>query len=667
MKTFTHEYSSKELLETFIKDNYILNYTGDLLVQVFTSVNTKEYIIYLKNELLIVLPNAKIIGTTTNGEISHNGSINHSTVISISIFDKTQLVTSLITNKSDSFQHGVEIIKELNTKPDLKLLITFTDGLNTNGEEYLNGISSINDTVVVSGGMAGDYSTFNETFVFTEKGITNNGAVAVGLYGNTLNIHTDYSFHWETVGKKHIVEKAVKNRIYRISGMTSVDFYKYYLGNDIEKLLPAIGIEFPLVLEVDGIKTARAVLSQHSDGSLSFAGNIEEGSQVQFGYGDVQLIIEKSLDNIKNIFNAPTESIFIYSCMARKALLKDDINLEILPLKEMAPISGFFSYGEFYHKLDCKHSNTKLLNQSMTILAISENDKTIGKISSNIFNTHKVKSNDLTLHRTQALSTLIKRTTKELEYLNENLNKRVKEEIDLNLEKDNMLTLLHTQAQLGSTLEMILHQWRQPISAITSTLSSIQVYKEAGILTDEMLDENIENVLSYTEHLNTTIEDFRDLFKVTDKNTKIPINELVTKSLTIIKPIVMENRINIDLNLDSSNIIHVPIGLMMQVILNIVKNAIDILKENRIKNPIITLNTFEDKNNNIIQIIDNGGGIPEDIMPNIFKKNFTTKDDEKGTGIGLHMSKKIIETKVNGSIEAISIDNKTIFTITIPN
>ena len=668
MKTFTHEYSSIELLETFIGDNYINNYNSDILIQVFTSKNNKEYILYLKDELLHFIPHAKIIGTTTNGEISQNGSINHSTVISISVLETTKIKTTIIDNQEDSFHKGTQIINKLNDEENLKLLITFTDGLNTNGEEYLNGISSINDTVIVSGGMAGDYSKFDETLVFTESGITNSGAVAAAFYGDSLNIHTDYSFNWETVGKTHIVEKAIKNRVYQISGMTTVDFYKHYLGDDIDKLLPAIGIEFPLVLEVDGIKTARAVLTKHDDGSLSFAGNIKEGSKIQFGHGDVQLIIEKGLESIKSIIQSPIESIFIYSCMARKALLKDDINLEILPLQKIAPISGYFAYGEFYRKTKCEHSSAKLLNQSMSLLAISESNRHIEKVDPNIFNEHIVESDDLSLHRTQAFSSLIKRTTKELEDLNENLHKRVEEEINLNLEKDNMLTLLHTQAQLGSTLEMILHQWRQPISAITSTLSSLQVYKDASILTDEILEQNINNVLEYTDHINTTIEDFRELFKSTDKNTNIKIDELVTKSLTIIKPILLENRINIDIKIDIDNIIYIPVGLMMQVILNIVKNAIDILNYTKTENPIISIRAYKEENNNIIQISDNGGGIPSEILPRIFNKNFTTKKSTDGTGIGLHMSKKIIETKIKGSLHAHNDnEDKAVFTITIPN
>jgi len=666
MKTFTHEYNSKRLLESFIDDNYINNYTGEILIQVFSSMNDKEYLLYLKDELLHFFPDAKIIGTTTNGEISQNGAIDHSTVLSISVFETTKIVTTMIDNQDDSFHKGIDIINELD-KDNLKLLITFIDGLNTNGEEYLNGISSINDNVIVSGAMAGDYSKYEETLVFTENGITNKGAVAAAFYNEKLHIHTNYSFNWETVGKTHIIEKAYKNRVYQISGMTALDFYKYYLGNDIEQILPAIAVEFPLVFELDDVKTARAVLSKHDDGSLSFAGNIEEGTKVQFGHGDVQLIIERGLENIKDILKSPIESIFIYSCIARKTLLQDDINLEILPLKKIAPISGFFAFGEFYHKANCEHSNAKLLNQSMSILTISENDREIDRIDPDLFNEHTIGEEDLTLHRTQAFSSLIKRTTKELEDLNENLHKKVQEEITLNLEKDNMLTLLHTQAQLGSTLEMILHQWRQPISAITSTLSSVEVYKDAEILTDEILEQNLNNIMEYTEHLNRTIEDFRDLFKNTDTNTDIKIDDLITKSLTIIKPILLENRINIDIKIDIDNVISIPVGLVMQVILNIVKNAIDILNQTKTDNPIITIKAYTQTDTNIIEISDNGGGIPSEVLPKIFEKSFTTKTESDGTGIGLHMSKKIIETKVKGSLKAHNDSaNRAVFTITIP-
>jgi len=666
MTTLTLEYKTSQNLDIFIKDNH-LKKDDNLLIQVFTSHNDKNYILTLIDSILLHLPNAKIIGSTTCGEISNRGSINNSTVISFSIFKQTRIETNLVSFNQSSFITGQDILSSFdNSSEDLKLLITFSDGLNTNGEEFLKGISSLNDKVVVSGGMAGDNSKFEETFVFTQDEITSKGAVAAALYNKNLNIYTDYSFNWETVGKKHLIEKSEKNRVYRIAGMTTVDFYKYYLGDDMGRLLPAIGIEFPLVIKREGLNVARAVLSKHDDGSLSFAGNIEEGSEVQFGHGDVQMIINKGLDNVKNIIDHPIESIFIYSCMARRALLENDINLEILPLRELAPISGFFTYGEFYHNCSNDGCSNQLLNQTMTIIGISEDTKIIDKITPNIFSHNPPKVDDINLHRTQALSILIEKTTKELEELNKNLEQRVDKEVAKNLEKDAILQVVQTQAQLGEMLEMIIHQWRQPLSAITSSVTSTQVYQETGILTDEILGDSLKNILTYSDHLNTTIEDFRDLFQIDNTSKTISLIDLIEKSLTIITPLIKTENIEVIKEFDSDSKVSVPVGLLMQVILNIVKNAIDILVEKKIEKPIIKFKTYIKKERIVIKIMDNAGGIPDDIIKKVFNKKFTTKADTHGTGIGLDMSKTIIENKIGGKLRVNNVGEWAVFNIKIP-
>ncbi|MEA3553404.1 MAG: FIST N-terminal domain-containing protein, partial [Campylobacterota bacterium] len=639
----------------------------NLLIQIFTSHNDKNYILTLIDNILLYLPNAKIIGSTTCGEISNRGSINNSTVISFSIFEQTRIETNLVSFNQSSYLTGQNLLSSFNnSNEDLKLLITFTDGLNTNGEEFLKGITSINENIVISGGMAGDNSKFEETFVFTQDEITSKGSVGAALYNKNLNIHTDYSFNWETVGKKHIIEKSEKNRVYKIAGMTTVDFYKYYLGDDIGRLLPAIGIEFPLVIKRDGINVARAVLSKHDDGSLSFAGNIKEGSEVQFGHGDVQMIINKGLENVKSIIDHPIESIFIYSCMARRALLKNDINLEILPLRELAPISGFFTYGEFYHNCSKDGCSNQLLNQTMTIIGISENTKIIDKITPNIFSNNPPKVDDINLHRTQALSILIERTTKELEELNKDLEQRVDKEVEKNLEKDTILQVVQTQAQLGEMLEMIIHQWRQPLSAITSSVTSTQVYKETGILTDDMLGDSLNNILTYSDHLNTTIEDFRNLFQIDNSSKTISLVDLIEKSLTIIMPLIKSENIKVIKEFDSDSKVAVPVGLLMQVILNIVKNAIDILIEKKIEKPIIKFKTYIKKDRIVIKIMDNAGGIPDDIIKKVFNKKFTTKADTHGTGIGLDMSKTIVENKIGGKLRVNNVAQWAVFNIKIP-
>ena len=352
--------------------------------------------------------------------------------------------------------------------------------------------------------------------------------------------------------------------------------------------------------------------------------------------------------------------------MARRALLQEDINLELLPLHEIAPISGFFTYGEFYHNCNNKNCNNQLLNQTMTLLAISESGIKNESVSPNIFSHNPPSVNDVALHRTQALSTLIEKTTKELEDLNNQLEMRVEKEVAKNIEKDTIMQMMQAQAQLGDMIEMILHQWRQPLSGISIATSSIQVCKMSDTLTDDALDKSLESILGYVSHLNDTINDFRDLFKTDINFTTILPSKLIDKALTVINPLLKNHSIELTIDLTDDSKITVPISLMMQVIINIVKNSIDILLEKDIKNPIIKFQAYIEKDMSIIKIIDNGGGIPVDILPKIFDKKFTTKGSTHGTGIGLDMSKTIIENKVGGKLTANNVDKCAVFTIEIP-
>jgi len=370
MKSFNTYYTDVAVLESFIKKHTIKD-SPSLLIQVFTAVNDIAFIETLLKNLTRLLPNAVIIGATTDGEIMDGKVSTHKTVLNFTRFEHTQLKADTVIHQKDGFFSGQYLAKSL-VQNDTKLIIAFVDGLHTNGEAFLKGMHSVHSEIVVAGGLAGDNATFTQTYVFTKEAIVTHGAVGVALNSARLNVYNDYSFNWRCIGKELTITKVEDNRVFMIDDKTAVDTYGHYLGDEVAEELPAVGIELPLITTRNGIKIARAVLAKHDDGSLSFAGNFNLGEKVQFGYGDSNDILDYSNVILTNVMQRPSEVIFVYSCMARRHFMPDLIETEVIPLQKIAPVAGFFTYGEFFTSKE-----KELLNQSMTVLSLSESDKAV--------------------------------------------------------------------------------------------------------------------------------------------------------------------------------------------------------------------------------------------------------------------------------------------------
>jgi nitrogen-specific signal transduction histidine kinase len=666
LELLNHLYSDKRKLTNFINRHPKLH-KENILLQIFTAQNDKEFIENLIQTIKKALPSIKIIGSTTSGEIYTKNVYDNTTVLSFSLFDKTKVHTYIEENKNNSFDLGKTLISNIKND-DTKVAICFGDGLFTNGEEFLNGISSKNEDIIISGGLASDYSKFENTFVFTENGITNNGAVLASLENKDLIVETKYNFNWDTLGLKHKITKSNKNRVYTIGDKTAVEFYKYYLGDKIESLLPSIGIEFPLIIvDEKNFNIARAVIKKHEDGSLSFAGNIKENSSIQLGFGNINKIIQESERSINEFENKKVEAIFIYSCMARHTLLQENSKIEIAPYQRIAKVSGFFTNGEFYR--DCKGNDCKnyLLNETMTILALSENKS----YEKNSFDT-KILINEhdqLEINRQEALSQFITRISSEMEYLNQNLQKRVDEKIKINKEQERLLQISNTHAEMGSMMEMILHQWRQPLNGILTATSGIQVSSELDILTKEELLKITNTIMDLTNYANETIEDFRSLFKNEEHNKQISPRDVVKKAKQVLKSILSKNNIKFNENYmcKEKKYLNIPAGQFLQVIIIILKNAIDAIMENAVAKPNISISVMASQGECIFFIEDNGGGIPQEIIDKIFNKRFSTKSKSHGTGIGLDICKTVVEKTLKGKITATNGKDGAIFCIRLPH
>lgn len=426
MKTLAYKYSNNKGLFEFIEKNNLWK-QKNVLIQVFSWIIDKDKILEIRESLKEKIPFCKIIWATTAWEIYKNNADINSIVISFSIFEKTKLKSLVVSweKVKTSSWIGKEIAKELVDK-DTKLLIVFWDWLNINWEDFIKWIQSVNNEVTISWGLAWDNSMFKETFVFDSENITSNWAVWVALNSKDLKVFTKKNFDFVWVWKYLTVTKAKWNVIYEIDWINATEVYWKYLWEEIAKKLPAVWIEFPLVIENNWEKVARAVLWKWEKWSLKFAWNVKTWDKVQFAFGNAQMILDSAWKLYDHFCEKNIESFFVYSCMARINLMPQLIHLEIEPLQKNAETVGFFTYWEFFHS----NNENNLFNQTMTIVWLSESnlEKKSGKFCDIEKNKLSPSSHSQTM---KALSHLINETTSELYLLNNKLNSSAKEATQL--------------------------------------------------------------------------------------------------------------------------------------------------------------------------------------------------------------------------------------------
>ena len=249
----------------------------------------------------------------------------------------------------------------------------------------------------------------------------------------------------------------------------------------------------------------------------------------------------------------------------------------------------------------------------------------------------------------QDLEKKVEEKTYELKLLNENLEKEIEDEVEQNRQKDNMLFQQSKMASMGEMMENIAHQWRQPLSLISTSASGIRLNKEFNTLSDELLDEAIENIMNSTQFLSNTIDDFRDFYKTDKVKSKFNVKEILEKTLKLTSSRFTNRTIKVIKDIDEIFIFGFE-NELIQVLVNILNNARDELEKlpNDERFIFVTLKQKEDRV--IISVKDNAGGVDIKILNRIFEPYFTTKPDEKGTGIGLYMSNEIITKHFNGKI-----------------
>lgn len=244
------------------------------------------------------------------------------------------------------------------------------------------------------------------------------------------------------------------------------------------------------------------------------------------------------------------------------------------------------------------------------------------------------------------------------------LESKVKERTAELRKKDRLLIQQSRLAAMGEMINNIAHQWRQPLNVLGLNIQRLSLYYDLGKFNKEFLDSSTQDAMNLIQHMSQTIDDFRTFFQPDKEKTNFSVNQAIQQSVNLVKDSFNHHQIKLRIQTDNDPHLYGYPNEFSQVILNILQNARDVFVEREVSDRLVTITTASEEGHTLITIADNAGGIPENVIDKIFEPYFSTKGVQ-GTGIGLYMSKNIIETNLNGKLSVRNVNNGAEFRIDV--
>jgi C4-dicarboxylate-specific signal transduction histidine kinase len=232
-------------------------------------------------------------------------------------------------------------------------------------------------------------------------------------------------------------------------------------------------------------------------------------------------------------------------------------------------------------------------------------------------------------------------------------------------ENEQMLFHQSRLAAMGEMINNIAHQWRQPLNTLGLLVQKIPLYFDSAEFNREFLVKNSDKSIKLIQHMSQTINDFRNFFRTDKEMVTFCLDTVIRQAVSLIDQTYQELKIKIDLQTDESLMVRGYPNEYAQALLNILMNSRDALVGNNIDNARIVLCAFAHDDTSVVTVTDNAGGIPEEIIARVFEPYFSTKGPDKGTGLGLFMSKTIIEKNMSGRLTVRNTGNGAEFRIEV--
>jgi len=683
MRQLVHYYDNFNIFTEWCKEKNINN-SEKLLIEINYPNDNKKLLKILLSDLEDSFPDATIVGmqsfaSFTNHQVS---DLNKDPIISIMEFE-TSSISSMVIDldkkyiKSDTNYQVDKNKIEKYLQSDTEAVEILSSFNNCETSSFINSIGEDFRHLKIFGGGATSKSPYaNNSFVFYKNKIYEKAIILIFMHGENLTVELYQAFDWKPISKKKRITGTEGSVIYTMADSPALDIYRKYFPNlESDK---SVFLQVPLyITKGNSSYTVHILDADLPNQSISTAQPLEENDIVQLSIGNYNAMMNRTAEIYNFLTKTPAQALWIGSCIAYEYGFRIPIKYYISNIKSNNHIFGYTTTQEYFNE---ENQPNTFHNHTFIMAAITESnnsyieleeyeDKNITPFeiaNKNLYSIMHKTANELN-RLTENLEIRVNQRTQELKTLNDELEIRVADAVREVKRQTAIVNQQSRLASMGEILENIAHQWRQPLNAVSWVLQDIEIKAKLGNQSEINIEEVAQKINNSIQFLSNTIEDFR---RFVDKSSDMAQTFNLKKTIESTKKLIEDTltRLNIKIELDCDENINYK-GFendIKHVIMNLINNARDAFEENKIKNGKISISVYHEEDVLQITVQDNAGGIPKKILKNIFDPYYTTKHKTKGTGLGLYMSKNLIE-KVDGTLEVLSILNgKTTFLISLP-
>ncbi|HHS93478.1 MAG TPA: GHKL domain-containing protein, partial [Campylobacterales bacterium] len=655
--------------------------SNKLLVEINFPDSDQEKLKKLLTLLSHLLPSATIVGMQSfTSFVNHKVTdINPQPVISVMEFENSRISVEILDlNQSKNFQSPIDLSKATShIEPDTKAVEILSSYNATETANLINEIGQKFNHLKVFGGGATPKNVMDfNTFVFHNTTIYSKALILIFMHGESLNVELFQAFDWKPISKKKTVTKIEGNCILNLDNRSALDIYKKYFPNIEEDV--SISLQVPLFITKNNISSTAHILNINFENqSLEMAQALEEGDIVQLSIGNYNAMMNRLQEIDDFLKKTPAQALWIGACFAYEYGFRIPVIHYISKIKKTDQIFGYSTSQEYFNtenQPNTFHNHTLVMatitESNSEFIQLAESTSTnIGPFelaNKNLYSIMHKTASELNL-LTENLENMVNQRTQQLETLNQELQVKIKNAVRKEKRQNAIMNQQSRLASMGEILENIAHQWRQPLNTVSWVMNDVLIKAQMGRSDEVNLEQLAKKVNTSIQFLSETVEDFRRFVDHSDMAQTFNVRKAIEATIMLIKETLIKSEITIEYHCPNDVKYKGYENDLKHVVMNLINNARDAMEERKIEKGHISIRVYHKKDELIIAVQDNAGGIPKKIVKNIFEPYFTTKHKSKGTGLGLYMSKNMIE-KVKGSIEVISILNqKTTFLIKLPD